>query len=357
MSSSSRVPHAPVLPPIGQHFCSNVQRMHAERAAARPMQKRYDDAVALMSTTKDARVRAQIARQIVLLRRERDKMRARHAQAMRAALPHVGEYFDSLARTAEGAQPSAAPVVARAVQQYWSAQPGAPIVSPAELLIDVVTCSVCGRGEMVALEDEGVLQCNDADCAQFTPHVVDNPAHAEVQSEVSYTAYVRLSHFKEILAQLEAKNTHAVPAEVLEEIAARMRVERIRPEDLDYATMRALLVRLKRSKQFGLINHINAHFGIKPPVVNTELREALYRIFDEIQVPWSLHCPPNRANFFNYNYVIYQILKLLGQHDFLKFTSFEIDREIRNNRTKQLEQDERWQRVCAHLGWVFYPTV
>mgnify|MGYP001294399600 CR=1 FL=1 len=66
--------------------------------------------------------------------------------------------------------------------------------------------------------------------------------------------------------------------------------------------------------------------------MNEELHETLCVLFIEIQKPWAIHCPPNRTNFFNYTYTLYQLCVLLDQTQYLPFIPMMKDRE------KQLEQ-------------------
>ena len=65
---------------------------------------------------------------------------------------------------------------------------------------------------------------------------------------------------------------------------------------------------LNYNKYFEHIQYINSLFGVKPPIMNEELHETLCVLFIEIQKPWAVHCPPNRTNFFNYTYTLYQLM-------------------------------------------------
>ena len=51
-------------------------------------------------------------------------------------------------------------------------------------------------------------------------------------------------------------------------------------------------------------------------------------------------CPPNRTNFFNYTYTLYQLCVLLDQTQYLPFIPMMKDRE------KQLEQDMIWKKYA-----------
>lgn len=215
-------------------------------------------------------------------------------------------------------------------------------------------CEICNNGEMVPQEDEGIMICNNIKCGRFITHIVDSskPNNKEPPNEVSYTAYIRLNHFKEILSQFQAKETTQIPEEVIEQIRARIKKERIKDmKEINYDKMREILRKLGLNKYFEHIQYINSLFGIKPPIMNEELHETLCVLFIEIQKPWATHCPPNRTNFFNYTYTLYQLCVLLDQSQYLPFIPMMKDRE------KQLEQDMIWKKVCEDLDWEFFPTV
>lgn len=223
-----------------------------------------------------------------------------------------------------------------------------------DFVINCDKCDFCQIGEMIAQEEEGIMICNNKKCGKFITYIIDSnkPSNKEPPNEVSYTAYIRLNHFKEILAQFQAKETTQIPTEVIDAIRKRIKKERIFDmHELNYNKMREILRKLGLNKYFEHIQYINSLFGIKPPLMNEELHETLCVLFIEIQKPWALHCPRNRTNFFNYTYTLYQLCVLLDQTQYLPFIPMMKDRD------KQLEQDMIWKEVCKELDWQFFPTV
>jgi len=215
-------------------------------------------------------------------------------------------------------------------------------------------CEYCNTGELIPQEEEGILICNNKECGKFITYIVDSskPTNKEPPNEVSYTAYIRLNHFKEILSQFQAKETTKIPDNVIEAIRERIKKERIKNySEINYNKMREILQKLGFNKYFEHIQYINSIFGIKPPIMNEELHETLCVLFIEIQKPWAMHCPKNRRNFFNYTYTLYQLCVLLNQTQYLPYIPMMKDRE------KQLEQDMIWKNVCMELDWEFFPTV
>lgn len=236
---------------------------------------------------------------------------------------------------------------------YWKNVDG-HVLNIHDFMMGSDTCSYCHRGELIPQDEEGILICNNMQCGKFVIYVVDSakPANKEPPNEVSYTAYIRLNHFKEILSQFQAKETTQIPEEVIDAIRNRIKKERIKDMSLiNYDKMRDILRKLGLNKYFEHIQYINSIFGIKPPIMNEELHETLCVLFIEIQKPWAVHCPANRTNFFNYTYTLYQLCVLLDQTQYLPYIPMMKDRE------KQLEQDMIWKKVCMDLDWEFFPTV
>lgn len=240
-----------------------------------------------------------------------------------------------------------------AYQNYWkNMRPD--IANIQDYIVPSDLCDSCNVGEMIPQEDEGILICNNPQCGKFVSYIVETskPTTKEPPVEVSYTAYIRLNHFKEILSQFQAKETTQIPPEVIEAIRNRIKKERITDmSQIDYDKMREILRKLGLNKYFEHIQYINSIFGIKPPIMSEELHETLCVLFIEIQKPWAIHCPPNRTNFFNYTYTLYQLCVLLGQTQYLPYIP------LLKDRTKQLEQDMIWKKVCDHLGWMFIGTI
>tara|TARA_Y200000002_G_scaffold67942_1_gene52795 strand:+ start:1678 stop:2826 length:1149 start_codon:yes stop_codon:yes gene_type:complete len=237
--------------------------------------------------------------------------------------------------------------------KYWTNVTN-EITNIQDYLISTDRCIYCEEGELIPQDEEGILICNNEKCGKFISYIVDNskPTNKEPPNEVSYTAYIRLNHFKEILSQFQAKETTQIPQDVIDAIRARIKKERITDMSLiNYDKMREILRKLGFNKYFEHIQYINSLFGVKPPVMNEELHETLCVLFIEIQKPWAIHCPPNRTNFFNYTYTLYQLCVLLDQTQYLPFIPMMKDRE------KQLEQDMIWKKVCNDLDWEYFPTV
>jgi hypothetical protein len=267
----------------------------------------------------------------------------------------LNTFFKIKAKTEERANPNSDKYgkSKKTYHKYWK-NVNNEVINIQDFVIPSDVCEICRQGELIPHDEEGILICNNNNCGKFIIYIVDSskPSNKEPPNEVSYTAYIRLNHFKEILSQFQAKETTQIPDEVIENIRNRIKKERITDLSLiNYNKMREILRKLGYNKYFEHIQYINSIFGIKPPLMNEELHETLCVLFIEIQKPWAIHCPANRTNFFNYTYTLYQLCVLLDQTQYLPYIPLLKDRD------KQIEQDMIWKLVCNDLDWEFTPTV
>ena len=212
-------------------------------------------------------------------------------------------------------------------------------------------CQECYKGELVPIEDEGVLICNK--CHNSVRYLVENdkPSYKEPPKEVCFYAYKKINHFKEILSQFQGKETTQIPDPVIHDLEMQIKKERIKLSDLSYYKCKDLLKKLGYNKYYEHINFIKNKLGIKPVVISQELEEILCNFFMEIQYPYAKHCPDYRVNFLHYYYVLYKLFELLDQTNFLVHIPMLKDRE------KLIEQDTIWKKICDELNWEFIATV
>lgn len=220
-----------------------------------------------------------------------------------------------------------------------------------DFIFDKDICSSCNKGELIKVNHEGILVCNV--CFKNFKYLVDNekPSYKEPPKEISFYAYKRINHFREIIAQFQAKETTDIPQEIIDKIKAQIKKERLELSDITNSKTKDILKKLKLNKYYEHIPFIKDKLGIKPPIMSPQLENILCNLFMEIQEPYSKHCPKDRVNFLNYYYTIYKLCELLDQRQFLPYFPMLIDRE------KKIEQDMIWKQICADLNWHFEPTV
>jgi hypothetical protein len=212
-------------------------------------------------------------------------------------------------------------------------------------------CQVCHKGELIPLEEDGIMICNM--CSRSIPYLIENekPSYKEPPKEVCFYAYKRINHFKEILAQFQGKETTQIPPDVIENIKLQIKKERISIHQITNIKTKEILKKLGYNKYYEHIPFIKDKLGIKPPIMSQELEETLCNLFVELQAPYSKFCPDDRVNFLNYYYTAYKLCELLGENQYLEHFPMLKDPE------KRMEQDVIWKKICIELNWEFIPTV
>ena len=212
-------------------------------------------------------------------------------------------------------------------------------------------CKKCEKGELIPIEHDGILVCNNCYCS--VQYLVENekPSYKEPPKEVCFYAYKRINHFREILAQFQAKETTQIPQEVLDNIKLQIKKERMTLSQMTNKKAKEILKKLGYNKFYEHIPFIKDKLGIKPPIMSQELEETLCNLFMDIQAPYAKFCPNDRVNFLNYYYTVYKLCELLDQRQFLPYFPMLKDRD------KRIEQDEVWKKICGELNWEFVPTI
>ena len=235
------------------------------------------------------------------------------------------------------------------VQQYLM-HVDESLINMNDFIINHDVCKYCS-GELISVEHEGVVICKK--CSKQFTTLIENekPSYKEPPKEVCFYAYKRINHFREILAQFQAKETTQIPDEVLENIKNQIKKERITLSQMTNAKAKDILKKLGYNKYYEHIPFIKDKLGIKPPIMTHELEDTLCNLFMEIQKPYAKHCPDNRVNFLNYYYVLFKLCELLGEYKFLPFFP------MLKDPWKKIEQDEIWKKICKELNWEFIPTM
>ena len=208
----------------------------------------------------------------------------------------------------------------------------------------------CG-GEWIQVDYKGLVICNK--CSKQKQFLVEHekPSYKEPPKEVCFYAYKRINHFREILAQFQAKETTQIPEEVLENIKNQIKKERITLKQMTNKKAKDILKKLGYNKYYEHIPFIKDKLGIRPPIMTPELEDKLCNLFMEIQKPYAKHCPDDRVNFLNYYYVLYKMCELLDEKSFLPYFP------MLKDPVKRIEQDEIWKKICKELHWEFVPTI
>jgi hypothetical protein len=216
-------------------------------------------------------------------------------------------------------------------------------------IYDCYSCK-CG-GELIPIQYEGNKVCNN--CGIQEKYIIEQESnnYKDPPKEVCFYAYKRINHFKEILAQFQAKETTQIPPEILTNLKKQIKKERLTLEHLTTGKCKELLNKLGYNKYYEHISFIKDKLGIRPPIMSQKLEHKLCMLFVEIEKQYNKHCPDDRVNFLNYYYVLYKLCELLGETYFLPYFP------MLKDPTKRIEQDVIWKKICRELNWRFIPII
>ena len=166
-------------------------------------------------------------------------------------------------------------------------------------------------------------------------------------------AYKRINHFRELLCQLQAKESSNIPNEIIDCLRYEFKKERItNVADITHAKVKLFLKKLKYNKYYENSYQItNILTGQPPPSISNELYEKFICMFMQIQEPFEKACPSSRKNFLSYNYVLYKFCELLNELELINYFS------LLKSREKLYQQDCIWKGICEIIGWKFIKSV
>lgn len=154
------------------------------------------------------------------------------------------------------------------------------------------------------------------------------------------------------LNQFQAKESTDISDEIYNKILAEVKRTRMCENGtLTITDMKAILKKLKLQKYYEHSSHIISKITKRPPpVLSREMEEKIKQMFTEIQELFAKFCPSDRTNFLNYAYVLYKFMQILHLDEFKSYFP------LLKSREKLRAHDEIWKKICAELGWEFYPS-
>jgi ribosomal protein S27AE len=217
---------------------------------------------------------------------------------------------------------------------------------------DWTFCESCGN-EMIMCMNEATLTCSKCGHNEFILIDSDKPSYKDPPRELQYYAYKKINHFNEWLAQLQAKESTDIPAEIYDKIMIQLKKERIYDlKKLSRKKLRDILKNMDETKYYEHIPHIlNRLSGENAPFMSREDEEILRHMFKEIQPSFKKHIPKGRRNFLSYGYILYKFCELKMMDEYL------VCLPLLKNREKLYIQDTVWKKICQDKNWEFIKTV
>lgn len=191
------------------------------------------------------------------------------------------------------------------------------------------------------VETEEFLVCElCGDCKSFfapaTPPLLEY--------KKAYNIYNRNTHFKTWINQIQGKDNYVIPADlwtVLQTIPEPSTTE-----------IRKILKQHKASKLYKATPYILAKLNNRePPRFSYNDIELLENYFQQIVRSYEKFKNPKAKNMIRYAYILYKLCQMLGFHDFLQYLT------LPKIRTKIMENEIIWMKICEKHGWTFLPLV
>jgi len=195
--------------------------------------------------------------------------------------------------------------------------------------------------------------CKDCGmCEYFMGEELSYKEEQETSEKMVNNSYKRDNHLNEWILQFQGRETTNIPKEVVEQLRAEFKKEKIEKlSDITQTKVKTYLRKLRYSKYYEHATYItNILNGLNPPSMTHELEERLRHMFKDIQEPFEIHCPANRSNFLSYSYVLYKFCELLGEDEYLPYFP------LLKSKEKLRQQDVIWKGICGELKWEYIPT-
>jgi hypothetical protein len=204
----------------------------------------------------------------------------------------------------------------------------------------LIVCPECGDSEYIILNN-------------------DKPNYKEISTDVNCFAYKKKNHFKEILNQIQGKESTTIPDEVYEKILQEIKKTRMKTEDIKKQKIREILRKIGHTKYYEHRSNIMYKIrGIPPITLSREIEDKLLLMFDDLLKPYAKCCPKTRRNFLNYYYVIRKLCEILGLKEILNTEHL----PQLKSRKKLAEHDQIWKEMIKILQekddiWIYIPSL
>jgi hypothetical protein len=158
---------------------------------------------------------------------------------------------------------------------------------------------------------------------------------------------------KQWLAQIQGKEYVDIPYFVIDTLIIEFNKQNIK----NLATLTVDKIK-KALKNHNLSKYYENSFtilfmlnGIHPKTMPYDQEKKIMELFLKIEEPFQRLKKTNRKNLLRYSYILFKLLELLEIDDFLPQLS------LLKSRSKLIEQDAMWKKICEYLNWEFIQSV
>lgn len=219
--------------------------------------------------------------------------------------------------------------------------------------IDTTNIEICVpcQSNYIKLPTEARLVCPSCGVQQDYIDTSANTVAYGEEVEYSSFQYRRITHFMELLTNIQFQESHRVPVAILERVMqGLLNCGLQRSSDITFdsvhETTRALGIRRYYKYEMQIYCRIT---GRTAPVLAPKTIEILKLMFMAIQEPWETYCPDERKNFLSYPYCLYKFAQLLDVQELLPYLC------LLKCHKKLTSQEQTFRQICTHLDWPFIP--
>ena len=225
--------------------------------------------------------------------------------------------------------------------------------APPLYIVSGDVCPHCGEGQQRRITKTSQLACSK--CGVECPYVDMSSKSLGWGQEVEYQqfSYKRQTHFNELLASFQAKESTQIAPHTMERICEQLWRENVSIDDITPKKIRSVLKKLGLRKYYENTTAIACELtGTEPPRLSSAEEQQMRAMFLAIQQPFQKHCPPERKNFLSYHYVLFKFAQLMsGMDEYLPLFS------LLKGKEKLQRQDEIFEKICHELEWEFIPSL
>ena len=210
-----------------------------------------------------------------------------------------------------------------------------------------VTCNKCNLRRLYN-EYEGRYVCpNCGETEYILTHVLN---YKDWQTIKRYTPYKKISHLKERLNQLQAKEGKHVPNEIISLIKSEMTVRKIDCNQCTIEQIRSIMNIKHLQKYYNNIQQIYCAITRRQPIVlSQETEQIVIEMFKQVESVFK-RLYPNRRNFLNYSYILNKLFHIVHMPHIAKyFPLIKINERL-------IRYDDIFENICTILKWKFYPS-
>lgn len=206
-------------------------------------------------------------------------------------------------------------------------------------------CIFCGN-EMCINNNDGIIVCDK--CGNVEKILVESeiPSYKDNGGDKPIYPYKRLNHFMECINQFQAKENINIPNEIYDKILEVFKKRKIKDlKVLKLSDIRDVLKNMKLNKYYEHVSLIYSKItGNPPPRLTYNEENNLKLLFKKVDKSFMKFCPKDRSNFFNYNYLLHKLFKIMNMDKYLEYFP------LLKSKEKLIKQEEIWKLVCNDIG-------